>query len=200
MSSHQVHFGRKFYQDKKTGYWISCDYGKDNPRIRAHQWVWKNIHKIIPKGYHIHHINDDKSDNTIENLELIKGSRHLSLHMQDPDRKESARNMADKYRHLTKEWHASEEGRHWHRIHAAKNNFGKWDPLDYKCEVCYKDFKSKKISRVRFCSNACKSKFRRDSKVDDEERKCSVCENTFKTNKYTKTLTCGRACHGKIKC
>lgn len=106
MIDHQIHFERKFYQDKKTGYWISTDH----PRIRAHQWIWIKIHGVIPKGYHIHHKNENKSDNRIENLELIERSRHMSHHMSQPERKEKSRKNLEKIRFKASAWHKSEEG------------------------------------------------------------------------------------------
>ncbi len=191
----QEHFGRQFYQDKKMGYWISIDY----PRIRAHRWVWINIHGKIPDGYHIHHKNEDKSDNRIENLELIEKSRHLSHHSSQPQNAQRARIWMDEIRPMTKEWHASEEGILWHRYHAKKNNFGNWEPKDYKCKVCNKTYKSKKLSGSDFCSNACKSRFRRSSGLDDVERKCLYCKKIFITNKYSKVKKCGRLCPEKRK-
>ena len=190
MSIHQNYFGRKFYKDKKTGYWISTDY----PRIRAHCWVWKNFHTLIPKGYHIHHMNGDKSDNSIENLELIKRERHMSYHMQDPERKRKARENCNRIRPLTKAWHASEEGIAWHKYHAAKERFGKWDPRKYYCQQCNKTYETKKRSNSRFCSNACKSKWRRHAGLDDIEKGCERCLNIFVSNKYIKQRFCSRTC------
>src|SRR6266403_1185225 len=136
MINHQEHYDRIFYQDKKTGYWISTSY----PRIRAHRWIWNNVHGIIPKGYHIHHRNEDKSDNRIENLELIEATRHLSHHASKPENRQRLKQLVDKIRPMTKEWHRSEEGRAWHRLHAIKTKFGKWEPTKHDCQQCGKQY------------------------------------------------------------
>ncbi len=195
MTIHQEHFGRKFYQDKKTGYWISTDY----PKIRAHRWVWISTHGIIPNGYHIHHKNEDKSDNSIKNLELIEGSRHMSHHMQDPERIKFASENCNRIRPLTKAWHASEEGKAWHSLHAIKCNFGKGDLIKYTCQCCKKEYESVKRSRAFFCSNACKSKCRRDNGIDDIEKECSICMMKFMTSKYQNNTYCSRACSSKSR-
>lgn len=189
MNIHQEHFGRKFYQDKVRGYWISVDY----PRIRAHRWVWINTHGIIPKGYHIHHRNENKSDNRIENLELIEQGRH-SRHHYTEEKRQFSRLLVEKIRPLTKEWHRSNEGRLWHKYHAAKFKFGNWEPLKYTCQCCNKEYLSKKRSRTRFCSNACKSQWRRDQGIDNVMRKCLKCGIEFEVNKYSKQKTCGKSC------
>lgn len=200
MVDHQTHFDRKFYKDNTTGYWISCDYTKDRPRVRAHQWVWINVHGKIPKGYHIHHKNENKSDNRIDNLELIERSRHLSFHtkerMKDPIKKKAVLENIDKIRPLTKAWHASPEGIAWHRLHAIKCQFGNGEYFDYICRECKKPYKSKVTGEesTKFCSNNCKSKNRRSQKIDDVERTCKMCGKIFTCNKYQKTKTCGRDC------
>jgi len=46
-----------------------------------HRWIWMQHHKRYPrKGYHIHHIDHDKYNNSIENLEEIEGEEHFRLH------------------------------------------------------------------------------------------------------------------------
>ena len=62
-----------------------------------------------------------------------------------------------------------------------------------KCKQCNKSCETKSFNK-RFCSNACKSAWRRDSERDSVERKCPVCENAFNVNKYSKNKTCGRKC------
>jgi hypothetical protein len=192
MINHQIHFGRKFYQDKSTGYWISTDH----PRIRAHQWVWINHHSIIPKEYHIHHRDENKSNNTIENLELIHKSRHIKLHMSNlsPEKRKMLQENCERIRPLTKAWHASEEGLEWHRKHAEKCKFGKWEARSYICEVCSKVFESTKRSNTKFCTNACKSQYRRDSGIDNVSRICIGCKKEYFVNKYSKQKYCSKGC------
>jgi len=188
---HQTHYGKEFYLDRDTGYWISSNC----PKIRAHRWVWINNHGQIPKGYHIHHKDGDKSNNSIENLELIEGSRHLSLHGREEKNRKRASAWCEVIRPLTKEWHASEEGHQWHSKH-AKETFTRKNPTYNLCEVCKKQFGVDQIDsyKSRFCSNACKSKWRRDSGLDDIEKECFKCKKLFMSNKYAKRMFCSKSC------
>ena len=75
---HRIYFGRKFYK-ATNGYWV-CS------RARlpwAHRWVWMHHHGDIPKGFDVHHIDGDKSNNAIENLQLMTRSEHLLIHWQE---------------------------------------------------------------------------------------------------------------------
>jgi hypothetical protein len=197
MSSYQEHFGKKFYQDKKKGYWISTT---TNPRIRAHQWVWINNHGKPPKGTHIHHRDENKSNNCIENLELIHGKKHIKHHMNkrmlDPNNKKKAQQHCENIRGLTKQWHQSEEGKAWHKFHAIRTKFGNGEYYKYKCQECENEYESKLIAegRTKFCSNACKSKWRRKEKLDDVDKICPICKNIYRSNKYSKVKTCSRIC------
>ena len=50
-----------------------------NNRMLMHRFVWESVNGSIPKGYDIHHINEDKTDNRIENLECLPKGIHTSL-------------------------------------------------------------------------------------------------------------------------
>lgn len=67
--------------------------------------------------------------------------------------------------------------------------------LSAVCERCSKQFESK--SPGRFCSNACKSAWRRASGADNEQRQCTLCGDTFEVNRYSKVRFCSRSCASK---
>jgi hypothetical protein len=67
----QEYNGLKFSL-RNTGYYsLTTD-----KRCLMHRYVWENINGKIPFGFDIHHINNDKSDNRIENLECLPKSEH----------------------------------------------------------------------------------------------------------------------------
>lgn len=185
---HQIHYRKKFYLDKETGYWISTTC----PKIRAHVWVWKCKYGGIEKGLHIHHKDGDKSNNHIENLECLTVKEHVSKHEMSEER--AAKNFihVSKIRPLAKKWHASAEGLEWHRQHGFKT----WEerqPFTVPCKKCGKIAETKCFHQD-FCSDACKSSWRRQERLDNESRECAVCRNTFEANKYAKTKCCSRKC------
>lgn len=196
MTEHQIHYEKKFYQDKKTGYWISTSC----PKIRAHVWVWIYYHGKPPKGFHIHHKDGNKSNNSIENLNILTISDHVNHHIShDELRRKKSKEICDRVRPLAKAWHSSPEGKAWHKLHAIKGNFGNWNPLDYTCQECKKEYKSKKRSKARFCSNACKSKYRRNSGIDNIECQCMTCSKKFTKNKYSKAINCSKKCASTMR-
>lgn len=46
----------------------------DGKQVFEHQHIWESINGKIPDGFVLHHINGNRSDNRIENLELIESN------------------------------------------------------------------------------------------------------------------------------
>lgn len=50
----------------------------ENERAYIHRLVWEAFNGAIPEGMEIDHINNDRSDNRLENLRLVTKSENLS--------------------------------------------------------------------------------------------------------------------------
>ena len=49
-------------------------------RTMLHRDVWSHTHGQIPEDHDIHHVDHDRMNNDISNLELISKSEHAKLH------------------------------------------------------------------------------------------------------------------------
>jgi hypothetical protein len=142
----------KFVKDKKTGYYLSSKAVRGDYRERLHVYVWK-YHKgldSIPKGYVVHHIDENKDNNDITNLELMLLAAHMSLHNSNNPQLANLKLAQEK----AKEWHKSEEGRKWHKgqsIYLHNRVYIK------ECAYCHKEFEAKS-NKAKYCHQNCKMK------------------------------------------
>ncbi len=191
-----VYEGICYRRDKKTGYYLNS-----TRRMRLHRAVWQSENGAIPEGYHIHHIDGDKSNNEPDNLCLILGREHVSHHGRERDamfHDEIIQNLNENARPKACLWHKSEEGRKWHSEH-AKKICESLEEKRYTCQHCGVSFFRKPLGVNKFCSNACKSAHRREIGVDNEQRRCCSCGQLFETNKYSKASSCSRACANQMR-
>lgn len=63
----------------KKGYVRGFDKASGRQRM-LHNLVWEQHRGLIPENYQVHHINGIKTDNRIENLELLSPIEHKRLH------------------------------------------------------------------------------------------------------------------------
>lgn len=191
--------GIKFYKRADNAYWYSCT-TVNGKRVYMHRYVWEYYNKPIPKDYAIHHIDLDRDNNDISNLQYLPKKEHAKLHAnlnkQNEETVKKWRGNLEKAQEKAKEWHKSEEGRKWHKEHAKKCQFGKFTFGIKKCIVCGEEFEAKKNTQ-RFCSNKCKAKYRRINGLDRKIVKCPVCGKEFETEKYNGRRFCSHEC--KIK-
>lgn len=179
--------GIKFCRDDKTGYYLNSTIRK-----RLHRYVWEQEVGSIPKGCHIHHIDGNKANNDLSNLAIMTSSGHQRLHGQEQDRKERQREIVKKATEAARAWHGSPEGKRWHSEHMR--GF-KHPRVEMTCEQCGKAYPGTKGQR--FCSNVCKSAWRRAQGIDSEERICEICGKPFTApSKYSSSRFCSVECKG----
>lgn len=165
-----------------------------------HRDVWEHHNGPIPNGFHIHHVDGDTSNNAIDNLECVTPKQHIGeRHKWDDERKRKQAAHLDSIRDATKAWHRSPEGVEVHRRVGAMA-YDSFKPTPKPCDHCSTVFHPRAIgNRDRFCSNACKSAWRRASGADNESRVCAICCAAFDANKYSKSRTCSRSCGNRAR-
>lgn len=186
-----------FRRDRKTGYYLNAKTHK-----RLHVYVWEHYNGEIPNGYHVHHKDFDKSNNEIDNLQLLSPKEHMKLHGKSWDKEryeKQIENLNENARPKALEWHGSETGRQWHKEHYEQMKDKLYERKTFICEQCGKEFESINHGVNRFCSGACKAAHRRKSGVDNETRKCEWCGREYVTNKYSKSKTCSRSCRNFLR-
>lgn len=157
---------------------------------RLHIAVWEFICGPVPKGYHVHHIDHDRCNNQPDNLKLLPKGTHATHHLLE--RTEQSREIANRIRPLAVAWHKSDAGREWHKHHWHEFKDQILQPKDATCDQCSKGFS--KRGAGRFCSNNCKSAWRRAQGADMVTKECPICAKEFQTNKYWKVRCCSRSC------
>ena len=65
-------------KNDKIRRWIKVD--EPNKWIEYAKFVWIKHNGEIPKGYLIHHINEDTLDDNIDNLALLTRKAHFEIH------------------------------------------------------------------------------------------------------------------------
>ena len=143
-----------------------------------HRIIYEESYGKPPHGWDIHHINQCKTDNFFLNLLAMSRADHMALHHKGHKRYPFAGQAA------LNEFKASAEGKKFYSELGKKNFHFMLVRREFTCECCGKIFETQDMGRNRFCSNTCKSKWRRNAGLDDVERKCITCSKTFRVNKY----------------
>lgn len=188
--------GYKFVRDDETGY-----YRCNELRARLHRYVYEKFNGILPSNEDVHHIDGNKDNNNLSNLIALSRQDHAKLHgelLTDEQREKRRENLAENARPEASKWHGSEEGRKWHLQHYLSMKDALHAKVQRECSHCGDTFYARRGQR--YCSNACKSAYRRAKGYDNITLVCPICGETYETNKYLQSETCSRGCANRLRC
>ena len=76
-----MRFGKKWKQEKNTGYYVCTTTDEMGNRKRLHVEVWQRHYGVrVPPGCIIHHLDWNKRNNNIENLICLTVWEHEQVH------------------------------------------------------------------------------------------------------------------------
>lgn len=76
--------GRKFTLCNPGPYYRANSWGKGPSNL--HRAVWTHYRGEIPEGHNVHHLDGDKTNNKLSNLELIDHAEHARIHTTERQR------------------------------------------------------------------------------------------------------------------
>ena len=88
---------------------------------QAARKIWARAYGPIPKGYHIHHKDQDFTNNSLDNLECMDGGAHTSLHNRGPDYG-IPRHLRPARRAYMQQWFSKHPGYHAQRRRMRKED------------------------------------------------------------------------------
>lgn len=194
--THQRFNGLMYYKDKKRGYYYEC--------TGVHQAVWRYYCGDIPFDFNIHHVNGNKDDNQIENLQMKSRADHAREHGRHTPKQKFICVVCGK------EFEATNKGTNQtcsDSCRTKKNRKTTTHPKELRiCVMCGKEFYTDKYSDHKACSPHCGSLLARQSRREGvthqkyeeptEVRQCVICGKTFTARKRSKTRFCSQACVG----
>ena len=144
----------QFHKDCVTGYWVNNTY-----RLRLHREKLRlelGLTKEQMEGLDVHHIDGNKDNNDISNLQLINKIKHVTTHAKEQVREkiikicewcgeeyESSSNVAHKQRFCSEKCKMK-----WRRANGLNDTVR-------VCKQCGKEFICDICSRTQFCSRHC---------------------------------------------
>src|SRR5262252_847648 len=120
-----------------------------------HRAIWESAHGSIPAGFEVHHKDGNPFNNELSNLQLWRRGSHQSAHTQKLVDAGILRPPSPAALARATEWHGSEAGLAWHRVHGKKAwKTREW--VEVSCIQCGQLFCTPYPTRAKYCHPNCK--------------------------------------------
>ncbi|MBR0289662.1 MAG: HNH endonuclease [Selenomonadaceae bacterium] len=182
-------FNGEIYRKNKGGHYTRP--------ASIHRDVWSYYHGEIPKEHDIHHVDEDKNNNDVSNLQCLSKSQHRSVHNKNLTPVEYTCQFCGKIFTSNKTDNNVQ--------FCSKTCYNKWAHRKKTevriCVICGNSFTISKYSPTLTCSLSCRSQLiLKNASVQPIEKICPACGKKFFTHsakrKYCSPV-CGKT--AKIK-
>ena len=174
--------GEKFYKGKD---------GHLKQTTTVHQRVWRYYRGDIPEGYQIHHVDLDKANNDISNLQCLTKSAHQQIHNPKGTVNQKLKTLICVQ--CGKQYLGHYTNRNRFCSQQCRNEYRKTHDLTKRiCAYCGKPFERYPSNDAKCCSHKCAMDLKR--KHQPETRTCPVCGKSFVTAAHPDQRFCSRSC------
>jgi hypothetical protein len=144
-------------------------------KVKVQDYVWQSWHEKIPKGYKVIHIDGNKFNNSISNLELV---------------------LDDKPIQVIKSIYSTEKPKG--RPRRSKSEYIKKPKTLKYCRHCENQLTGA-IQKL-YCNSKCKHNYQDQNKLYYKTPKiCPQCQQTFMDTAWGNKVLCSNKCSASLK-
>lgn len=194
---HQEFLG-KIYHKRPIGGHYYRSYNKLNAAL--HRTVWAYYNGDIPDGCEIHHVDENKDNNDIANLQCLTKAEHRRLH--------KAGKIVVVCEVCGRTFLTRDNLPSSICSQKCRDQKRQQQPKPATCEYCGKEFVTNERHSARTCSSECAHALARKTRLEGtakphrgvrEQRTCVICGNSFTVRKDAATKTCSPQCTAKLR-
>lgn len=79
----------RVWENRKGYSCVVLPVGGRNKAFLMHRLIWEQAHGLTPSGHDVHHIDGDRANWQLDNLQLIERTAHQRMHRQTRSTKNS---------------------------------------------------------------------------------------------------------------
>lgn len=188
LDENRQRFESVVYRKKSSGH-----YSQYTP---IHREVWRYYFGEIPEGYEIHHVDEDKANNAISNLQCLSKADHNRIHLSRL--RKTAKQTEHVCEYCGKIYLQDNFGiRKFCTVECAQKAQAENRVIEKTCEVCGAIFQTND-SRVKCCSVSCGNKLGHSLRGTSKEKTCPICGKIF-TPQRARQQCCSKTCGYKFR-
>ncbi|MBQ4495646.1 MAG: HNH endonuclease [Selenomonadaceae bacterium] len=175
--------------------YLKCKDGHYSKGAFIHRVVFAYYYGEIPEGYHVHHLDDNKTNNAIVNLQCLTKQEHRRLHNKQPLQKQCVCKTCGKIFIVQKECQK-------HTMYCSKKCASRIKRI---CSLCGKDFLTSSHKPVEHCRSCARKLSWEKRRVQNPirpscQKRCPICGKSFVVKiGHEKTQCCSRSCGHKLQ-